>query len=736
MPSETVEILSVRQTTGDWVPSIGSQTLSLFDRLELREEDKEKIKTEAISILGKCLSPNLPVGKKTGLVIGYIQSGKTMSFTTLAALAHDNGFKLIIVITGVTKNLFLQSCERLQKDLAINHQRTWKFYQNPPNPKKKPHVIQSIEAAFQSDNTPIELNKQTVLMAVMKNSTHLRNLIALLKALALRGVPTLVIDDEADQASLNTKVRKGGQSTTYQLILDIRDCLPQHTFLQYTATPQAVLLINLIDVLSPDFAEILTPGTAYTGGQVFFEGNFNLIRRIPPDEIPSRSNPLDEPPDSLLDALHIFYLSAAIGLQEDSETGNRSMMIHPSKKTLQHANYTEWARAIQRNWHEILQLDESDPDRVELLEEFLQAYDDLRDTTGTLPDFDELLPYLEYVLRTTVITEVNAAKGSTPSIAWRQDFSNIVVGGEVLNRGYTVEGLTVTYMPRGKGIGNADTIQQRARWFGYKADYLGFCRVFLSDATHQAYQNYVRHEEDVRGQLAQHTQSGKALQEWRRAFLLSTDMRPTRASVLDEPYTRVNFSKTWFWPRAPHQLAEVAKSNRELISQFLQGYDFSPDPGHPKRTPTQIHLLSESAPLSEVFQELLTRLRWPYQADAENFTILLLQLREMLSRTSDIGCDIYVMSGGESRSRSLHKDNQNEIDQLFQGAQYVGGQKTYPGDLHIYSKTRVTIQIHRLAIKNKSSRIVAADIPAVAVKIPANLTSDWLVQDKTMDHEL
>ena len=97
------------------------------------------------------------------------------------------------------------------------------------------------------------------------------------------------------------------------------------------------------------------------------------------------------------------------------------------------------------------------------------------------------------------MTEVNTARGRTPQPDYRQFYAHILVGGEVLNRGVTVEGLTVTYMPRGRGTGQADTIQQRARWFGYKADYLGYCRVYLSAAMRLVYRAYVDHEERLRG---------------------------------------------------------------------------------------------------------------------------------------------------------------------------------------------------------------------------------------------
>jgi hypothetical protein len=82
-------------------------------------------------------------------------------------------------------------------------------------------------------------------------------------------------------------------------------------------------------------------------------------------------------------------------------------------------------------------------------------------------------------MRETSYEQVNATAGQTPRIDWGQSYGWLLVGGQAMDRGITVEGLTVTYMPRGRGVNNADTIQQRARFFGYKRRYLGFCRVYL-----------------------------------------------------------------------------------------------------------------------------------------------------------------------------------------------------------------------------------------------------------------
>ena len=388
---------------------------------------------------------------------------------------------------------------------------------------------------------------RTVLIPVMKNARHLDNLSALLARLRLRGVPALIIDDEADQATLNNEVQRGTQSATYRRILALRGLVPHHTFLQYTATPQALLLINLIDVLSPAFADVLTPGPMYTGGRQFFERDMDLIREIPIADIPTPANVLRGAPPSLLAALRTFWLGVAAGIL-DGARGNRSMMVHPSQRTPQHADYHQWVLAVKNQWADVLASSEDDPDRQALIEAFRASYEDLARTADDLPAFEEIASRLGEALRETIVTQVNAARGRTPQPDWRQFYSHIVVGGEVLNRGVTVEGLTVSYMPRGPGNRQADTIQQRARWFGYKADYLGYCRVYLSDQMRRLYAAYVDHETRLRAQLSEFRQTGQELRNWRRAFFLDPGFRPTRNQVIDLDPVRGSFSDAWFFP--------------------------------------------------------------------------------------------------------------------------------------------------------------------------------------------
>lgn len=740
--TETVKVLKPAvETTNLWAPTAGEETVDLLSHLGLDQESADRVRDEAVSVLAKSIPPNEVAETTTGLVIGYVQSGKTMSFTTVSALARDNGYPMVIVITGVATNLLGQSAKRLEEDLRLEtrNDRKWHVFTNPKKGEKS--AIQAVLDDWKDNSVP-DFRRKTVLITVLKNHSHLQGLIRLLNELKLAGVPVLIIDDEADQAGLNNLVRRGpGQaSTTYQRLVSLRSAVPHHTYLQYTATPQAPLLINLIDILSPGFAEVLTPGDDYTGGREFFKEGTEFIRTIPSAELGTTRTPLLAPPESLLAAMKLFFLGVAAGYVRQEDTGkkrrNRSMLVHPSQDTTGHGQFHRWISQIRDQWLELLKLDSSDPERSLFVEEFRPAYDDLLSTVDDLPAFDDLINVLAYSLRTTMIQEVNSAQpGGTPAIDWKASYPFILVGGQAMDRGYTVEGLTVTYMPRSLGVGNADTIQQRARFFGYKKSYLGYCRVFLSATVRNAFEVYVKHEEDIRSRLLKHKDEGRPLSEWRRAFFLNTALSPTRSSVLGLASEHDTVSDDWYWPKTPHGPASLLDSNRTITQDFLAKCNLSEDEGDVRRTEEQKHLVAEAVPLVLAYEELLAPMMLTEASDSERLTGVRLQIDAHLRKYPDALCTVYQMSKGKTRLRSVSDMDEQEIPTLFQGANYTDNQTRkdmiYPGDDAIRGASGVTIQIHTLTIREPGrGRDIATDVPTIAVWIPKSMENDWYVQSE------
>jgi hypothetical protein len=716
---------------GRWRPAVGAEALGFLAH-SVPEPARDSVSEAAVDILSKAVPPTGEDGTETGLVVGYVQSGKTMSFETVAALARDNAFQIVVVITGTSNPLFNQSTGRLRSDLRLDDPRRERRWLHFPNPGDDDATLQPIRDAldeWRDPGTPDEY-KRTILVTVLKNHRRLRNLTDLFGAVDLRGVPVLIIDDEADQASLNTQVTQGQESTTYRWLMGLRQVLPSHTYLQYTATPQAPLLINIIDSLSPNFVRVLEAGDDYVGGREFFEGDQAHVRVIPPNEVPTRNNPLTEPPATLLEALRVFMVGVTAGLREAGNRGNRSMLVHPSHLTVQHQEFYGWVRDVFEEWKRRLSLADADPDKQELLEEFRDAHADLAATVGgTLPDFEELIPRFKYAFLNTRVLEVNARGGETPQVDWRSMYGWIVVGGQAMDRGFTVEGLTVTYMPRGVGVGNADTVQQRARFFGYKRGYFGYCRVYLEQGTLAAFQNYVTHEEDIRGQLEDFHHNGRPLNEWKRAFLLDGRLSPCRNSVLQFDYIQGHFADDWVNPRVVLAPEPVLDANRRTVAAFINGLEWVEDQGHQDRTDIQRHLVSRDMPLRGVIAALLANMRVTGTTDSQRNTGLLLQLQKAVEADPHEVCIVYRMSGGRRRQRGV--DDAGEVTNLYQGAHPVQPREQrgsiYPGDHAIHSAENVTIQIHTLELTHNNA-VVAENVPVIAVWVPARLARAWLVQ--------
>jgi len=730
---QNLERLVVAETSSShWTPAIGDEFTELINHLRSRRSPKEieRLQISSERILRKAIDPTASSERKTGLIIGYIQGGKTMSLTAVSALAADNGYALVIVITGTTVNLYEQSADRLHKDLRLDtrHDRRWVHIREPVASDRQ--RIGQIISAW-SDPNADEYEKRMLLITVKKQHKVLPRLISVLKGLPLGNVAALIIDDEADQAGLNTKARVRQASMTYTRLVGLRELFPRHSYLQYTATPQGNLLISILDTQSPDFSEVILPGEDYTGGIEFFGNELSLIRTIPSNEIGSPAAPLNEMPESLKESLRVFFIGVAAGFvdRHAHSDQNRTMLIHPSWQTDPHGQFAHWVRQVTKHWLETLLLDESESDRQDLLSEFKDAYDDVKATSfDTLPEWETLQNKLATALRQTNIDEINSTARAATGLDWRSNYSWIVIGGNALDRGFTVEGLTVTYMPRGLGVRNADALQQRARFFGHKRQYLGYCRIYLPTDVIDAFINYVQHEEDVRQHLENFAKTGLPLQQWRRAFLMPQGLNPTRRNILLNEHDVGVFSDSWFVTSQPHVPDGVfADRNRELLDKLVADLQ-------PRRLPAELfgkpatrHYGVLDARLEKVFEMLLLEWKIGSLSDSVDFYGAALQLNNYLRQFPDERCDIVFMNFGEDSRRNVGFRN-NAIDNVFQGSnRSPGDPEYYPGDQAIRRGEQVCIQIRRLNL-TMSKELLARDVPTLAVWVPRKMESGWLVQ--------
>lgn len=731
MSEETLEILGPSDTK--WTPVVGEEAQALISRLseDKAEAEIRQLLHSSISILQRGVDPSGNDANATGLVVGYVQSGKTMSFTTVTALAADNGFAIVIVITGTTNELFEQSADRLSEDLCLDsrQKRKWLMLREPRR-EDEDQISQVLEDWADPSLDPSDRNP--LLIAVKKGSPVLRKLIAVLGPCGPFNFPVLIIDDEADQASLNNLVNRDRTSTVYRLILQLRALFPKHTFVQYTATPQANLLISLLDTLSPQYAEILLPGGDYTGGIEFFGSDRRLVRTIPPEELPSRGRAMTEPPSTLLDSLRMFFLGVACGyVQGLHNEGNRSMLIHPSREINPHNEFARWTRRVKSHWSDVLALDDSDPDKQELVQSFRGSFDELAATVGKgIPEWEAVKAKLRRAIHKTVVVEVNSrgrpARGDR--INWRDHYSLILVGGAVLERGFTVRGLTVTYMPRGRGVGNADTIQQRARFFGYKKSYIGYCRIYLDTDVIDAFCDYVEHEEDVRRQLNELAEKKVPLAQWRRAFLMPQGLQPTRRSVLSVAHIHDTYEDDWFWTRSPHTNDEVVSANLGLLRDILSSYPFKHLESSEYGQPATKHIGVKEVSLRDVFNAILLKWRVSEPGDAQGYQGVMLQIAHFLKDYPDEACDLIAMNPSERTQRAVDAGT-DMIEYIFQGSNREPGDPLYyPGDRRIRRDETLTIHFRTLDLTDGARQPLVQNIPMLAMWIPGKMSRYWLVQ--------
>jgi hypothetical protein len=745
----TIEELSGIEPDLRWIPQQGVVTADFLKRKALAGEASEEalhtVAFEAHRILGRCVPPAEAEAEATGLVVGYVQSGKTLSFTTLTALARDNGYGFVILIAGTIDNLKSQSEDRLKQDLGISDEsgQPWVLIDNPATQNSGFEALKLQLGRWRSPSVS-QKKKKTILITVLKQHQRLANLVECLRhrSINLHGVPGLVIDDEADQASLNNcaaknqKTNQNNLSANYREVTNLKAVLPHHTYIQYTATPQAPLLIALADILSPDFAETLTPGQGYVGGATLFANSSPYVKVISPADAAATAASHPTTPPSLMNALRTFLLGACSHALAE-QNSNRAMMVHPSQQTAPHTQYLDWIRTPIREWKSWL----SDPVlRVNLQEEFAGTYADLKETIGeTLPGLGALFAKMDEVLDTVMVREVNSTgKGAAP-IRWGDNEYWILVGGQKLDRGYTVKGLTVTYMPRPLGVGNADNIQQRARFYGYKAGYLGYCRVYVRDVVKAAFEAYVEHESFIRSELEE--MRGMPLKEWKRKFILANRLQPTRRSVMGIGLDEVA-AADWLYPKAAHVKRTAVAHNRKVFEDFvgqlrnrfeeLPAHEADPQRYLDKRKDSPRNKLFEAVPLAEVYEQLLAAVQLGTPKDATERTATLVVLGRLLTQNPVETCDVFLIGDLQPQNRSLRKQS---INQVFMGKSPNTPDRTllkYCGDRDLHSEERVTLHLRHFEFLKSatpvSSEDASANVPWFAIHIPENLKKRILIQ--------
>jgi hypothetical protein len=708
---------------------VGDQTTELILRFnKLDQDEKDSLLYDTAIILSNCVKPNVP-GSETGIAIGYVQSGKTMSFTTLTAMAYDNGYRVIIYFAGVKNNLLSQTNNRLKKDLLTTsiNSKVYKVYDNP---KVSNDDIKNISKNLQLKNKP------AILITVLKHQKYINELASIFESYqvknALGNGGVLIIDDEADQASLNNAARKNSKmpdwvddefSSTYANILKLRNVFENHTYIQYTATPQGPLLINIMDLLSPNFHVILKPGKSYTGGKTFFIENSNLIKIIPSDEVYNgKQNPLDDCPRSLIEALQVYLIEVAIVVNIENKENMLSMMVHADKEIDASKKFKVWVSALIEQWENIFQLSDNDPAKKELIADFHESYLEAIKLLENAPDFCRII---NEILEVIFDTKIHLVIGGNGEIDWDNAISHILIGADMLNRGFTIEGLAVTYMPRNtKGKSNADTIQQRARFFGYKSNYLKNCRVYLPQSSIDEFIYYVEHEEIMRNNLMT-----MSLQEYSQTLILDDCMNPTRNNILSIDIIK---NKMEGWKQ--FNTIQHASENILFISNFLANqdlklyYDFG--------TEDRNHLYCEISIDNAI--GFLKKFKASNIPDTLRKSSTIQYLKYVKDEKGIDKVHIFQMAYkvNNGRKRTLNIEKQRYvINEIFSGRS-TSGSNIYPGDRNIKYDDALCIQIHKIFVKDcPNAQMIGTVFYTLGIYYPEILSHSFIGMPNTFEED-
>lgn len=476
-----------------------------------------------------------------GMVVGDVQAGKTLNYSALLNKACDVGYHVLIVLTGMTEDLRWQTQLRLDKDFVgqksrVGNQQTLDSARRVGvghiNWQIKPICLTDVETDFKNKRVfHIDSVNEPILIVAKKNPTVLNEINSWINSQKKDAKDKvqkafLIIDDEADNASVNTGKQNEDPKVINHAIRRILDSCARVTYVGYTATPFANIFISpddsydasdIKELFPKDFIFTLVPPPNYCGGRFFFlDDTFErAIEDISDAEkyFPSGKNkdkPINELPNSLIQAIEQYFVTIAIKdfrrtTGEIPTLGDNrfdSMLINIS--TLKNVQNTikplvmdevdKISRAISST---NLLVSKNDPIVNSLNKTFEEKFKPHLDSEITWIDVAKHLVLMEQVR----VISING--DSDDVLEWEENSpkNNIAIGGLTLSRGLTLNGLTISYLFRNSTM--YDTIMQMGRWFGYRDGYQDLIRLWCSSSTMNAFQKATKATEELREDIRQ-----------------------------------------------------------------------------------------------------------------------------------------------------------------------------------------------------------------------------------------
>ncbi|WP_066392253.1 Z1 domain-containing protein [Neobacillus mesonae] len=546
---------------------------------------------------------------KRGLVLGHVQSGKTANFTGLINKAFDVGYKLIIVLAGMHNDLRSQTQLRLEREVIGTVDNITGEKQGVALVKTGGTQIETWTTVQDDISTSnaigIKNLDKPILLVVKKQKDVLPALIDLLRNSIKHSEispPVLIVDDEADQASVDASGKNTDNPTTInKFIRDLLSLFNKKSYVGYTATPFANLLIKADanheevgkDLYPKDFVIALPKPDGYCGPDEYFnttgytdDNKPMFIRYLSLDDITildklrtkDDAGLFTEVPESMQEAILAFLLSVAIRNLRGQIGEHNSMLIHTSRLTdVQDSMCIVIKEFYKKLSNDLLYNSKSEyiPQLKSLYEEDFIEVQKSFEPSKQLGEFawEEVYKQIKLIVGKIEVMEINGeSEDALEYDKFKESGLNVIaIGGNKLSRGLTLEGLTISYYYRGSSM--YDTLMQMGRWFGFRNGYMDLCRIYTSEDIAENFEYLAVVMSELRMEFEKIAKEGLTPEEYAVKMKTHNTMTVTSPAKMGNAESPISYTGTMQQTRSFEKNKEFFINNMEATIQFINSIE-------------------------------------------------------------------------------------------------------------------------------------------------------------------
>lgn len=595
-----------------WWTNGGNQKSPNYYWLRYREYLKKSLPSGVVNtidddtdmLMNHIEDPKIKKFQRLGMVVGHVQSGKTSNYAGLVCKAADAGYKFIVVIAGGMNNLRDQTQKRLLESfVGSDSGKQVGVGLGNQNLRTQPISLTTIHKDFNKqdadknaqgnnfDNTSVP-----ILIVIKKNTSILKNVLKWLKSHYPNKInhSMLLIDDESDYASINTK-EDDNPTAINKAIRNLLNHFNQSSYVAYTATPYANIFIDHTtesedygkDLFPKDYIYALDAPTNYFGAKKVFvldeDEERKSIVEIDDNEVVlplkhKKGYKIEELPKSLEDAVRLFVLNVGIRYLRGDVNKHNSMLIHISRFTNMHQQMREkinlYLTKLERSIDSFI-LEKNSYTYDKYIKELFETYNKYYSLGKIEEEWDDIRFALSKTTKTIVIREVHQLSKIPLEYVDNSPTNAIVIGGASLSRGFTIEGLSVSYFLRTTIY--YDTLMQMGRWFGYRPGYEDLCKIYMTGEMADNFEHIVIATDELISKLKKMSEENRTPKEFGLAIrqhpesalqITARNKQKNAKDFIVEMNLEGTLKQTTWLTRNQNEIKENTRLFKNLISKY------------------------------------------------------------------------------------------------------------------------------------------------------------------------